>query len=124
MNDAQASARIRLQRISFKAFIAINIEEKEMKVTVRFTAQLSEITKINQTIVDLDDGSHLSDLFQVLASKYGKTLIESTRISEMGAIDSWFSVVVDGKAMSAIPQSNIPLKEGSVIVLLAAVGGG
>jgi len=95
-----------------------------MKVTVKFTAQLSEITKTNQIIVDLDEGSHLSDLLEVLAAQYGQNLIESIYMSEMGPIDSWVSVIIDGKAMSPMPQSNIPLKEGSVIVLLAAAGGG
>jgi hypothetical protein len=72
----------------------------------------------------LDEGSHLSNLLEVLAVQYGQKLIESICMSETGPIDSWFSVIIDGKAMSAMPQSNILLKEGSVIVLLAAAGGG
>ena len=105
-------------------FIAINIEEKEMKVTVKFTAHLREITETNHIIVDLDEGSRLSDLLEALAAQYGQRLIESIYMSEMGPIDSWASVIVDGQAMSPMPQSNAQLKEGSVVVLLAAAGGG
>jgi molybdopterin converting factor small subunit len=107
-----------------KDFIAIDLEEKGMKVTVKFTEHLREVTKTNQIIIDLDEGSHLSDLLEVLAAQYGQRFIKLVYTSEMGPIDSWASVIVDGQAMSPTPQLDVQLKEGSVVVLLAAAGGG
>ena len=97
-----------------------------MKVTVKFTPYMSVLTGTNQTAIDLDESAHLSDLLKVLATRYGEGFIDLLYTSELGPIDVWASVIVDGQAvpLPLIPKSDVKLKEGSVAVLMAAVGGG
>ena len=95
-----------------------------LKVTVKFTQKISKLTNTDQIIVELSENAHLNDLLRLLTARYGKELVDLLYSSEMSPIDTWASVIVDGKIMSLDPVSNIPLKEGSLVVLLSAVSGG
>lgn len=97
-----------------------------MIVIVKFTPNIRVLTKTAQTKIDLDENAHLSSLLQVLATQYGEELIDNIYASNLDSIDAWSAVIVDGKAVSLplTPHSDVKLKEGSVVVLMNAVGGG
>jgi molybdopterin converting factor small subunit len=97
-----------------------------MKVTVKFTPSIRVLTKTTQTTIDLDENANLSSLLQALATRYGEGLIDNIYASNLDSIDAWSAVIVDGKAvpLPLTPHSDVKLKEGSVIVLMNAVGGG
>ncbi|MEM2093928.1 MAG: hypothetical protein QXI32_01365 [Candidatus Bathyarchaeia archaeon] len=95
-----------------------------MKVTVKFTQNIRALTQTDQTVFELREGAHLSDLLQVLIARYGEKLAELLYTSEQSPIDTWPSVIVDGKAMTLDPVTNVTLKEGSLVVLLSAGSGG
>lgn len=95
-----------------------------MRVTVKFTASLRTLTKTDQIFVELSDGAHLHDLIQLLIERYGESLASSMFKSSMGPIDTWSSIIVDGRVFSLDPVPDVVLKDGSLVVLLAAVSGG
>jgi sulfur carrier protein ThiS len=97
-----------------------------MRVTVKFTPNIRVLTKTAQTTIDLDENAQLSSLLQALTTQYGKFLIDNLYASNLDSIDAWSAVIVDGKAvpLPLTPHSDVKLKEGSVVVLMNAVGGG
>ena len=97
-----------------------------MRVTVKFTPNIRVLTNTAQTTINLEENAHLSFLLQALATKYGDGLIDNIYASNLDSIDAWSAVIVDGKAVSLplTPHSDVKLKEGSVVVLMNAVGGG
>ncbi len=97
-----------------------------MKVTVKFTPNMRLLTQTAQITLTLEADTPLSSLLEVLASKYGEELINRIYASNLDSIDAWSAVVVDGKAvpLPVTPHSDVQLKDGSVIVLMNAVGGG
>jgi molybdopterin converting factor small subunit len=97
-----------------------------MIVTVKFTPNVRILTKTAQTTIDLGENARLSSLLQALATQYGERLIDNLYASNLDSIDAWAAVIVDGKAvpLPLTPQSDVKLQEGSVVVLMNAVGGG
>jgi molybdopterin converting factor small subunit len=95
-----------------------------MKVLVKFTAHIRVLTGADQIVVDLDESSCLSDLLGALIERYGDGLNDLLYASELSPIDTWATVVIDGQAMRLTSKSDIKLKEGSTVVLLAPVSGG
>ena len=97
-----------------------------MKATVKFPPNIRIPTGTDQTVIDLDEGAHLSDILEVLATRYGEGLINSIYTPELDSLDIWASVIVDGQPvpLPLTPKSDVKLKEGSVIVLIAPVSGG
>lgn len=97
-----------------------------MKVLVKFTLNIRSLTKTGQAIVELDKSAHLSDLLSVLATQYGDELISLLYLSEQETIDVWASIIVDGTSvpLPLIPQSDVTLREGSVVVIMSPVSGG
>ena len=97
-----------------------------MKVRVKFTPTMRSLTKTDHTCVELDERAHLSDLLNVLAARYGDELIARLYLSEQGTTDVWASTIVDGTAVPLPPilQSDVALREGSVVVIMSPVSGG
>ncbi|MDQ1278824.1 MAG: hypothetical protein QG670_84 [Thermoproteota archaeon] len=95
-----------------------------MKVTVRFTANIRTLTKVDQIVVELDHGAYLRELLHLLVERYGESLASLMFKSGMGPIDTWTSILVDGRVFSLDPVPDIVLNDGSLVVLLAAVSGG
>ena len=97
-----------------------------MKVTVKFTPYLRVQTKTSQTIVDLDEDARVSDLLELLTARYGRGLKDLVYSTEQDSVDVWPVLVVDGQAvpLPPLPESDVKLKEGSVVVLMSPFGGG
>ena len=97
-----------------------------MKVRVRFTSQISVLTKTDHTDIDLDQNARLTDLLRVLNTRYGEGFLDLVYTSEQGSVDVWASVIVDGQVvpLPVMPMTDVKLKEGSVVVFMAPVGGG
>ena len=93
-----------------------------MKVTVKFTQGILALTGKDQTVINLRENAHLSDLLEVLTMQYGKGLMDLIYASELEPIDTWASIIVDGKVMSL--DSDVMLKEDSIVVFLVAASGG
>jgi len=100
--------------------------QKSMKVTVKFTPYFRAQTRTEQTVVHLNEGAQVNDLLRVLTAQYGEGLRDLVYAANQDSIDVWASVIIDGKALPLplAPESNIKLKEGSVVILLAPVAGG
>ena len=97
-----------------------------MKITVKFTPYMSTLTKTDQTVVELDENAHLSDLLKILTARYGEALMNLLFVSELSSIDVWPSIIVEGQVVSLplVPSFDVGLKDGSVIVLFAPASGG
>jgi sulfur carrier protein ThiS len=97
-----------------------------MMVTIKFTPNIRILTKTAQTTMDLGENARLSSLLQALATQYGERLIDKLYASNLDSIDAWSAVIVDGKAvpLPLTAHSDVKLKEGSLVVLMNAVGGG
>ena len=98
-----------------------------MNVTVTFSPYLISLTKTQQIVLNLEEGSCLKDLLEVLVTLYGKGIIERLFTPTLGPAEPTevtTSVIVDGLIMPLKPESNIKLKEGSKVNLIAPVAGG
>jgi len=97
-----------------------------MKVTVKFTPYLRVQTKTSQTVVDLDEDGRVSDLLELLTARHGRGLKDLVYSTEQDSVDVWPVLVVDGQAvpLPPVPESDVKLKEGSVVVLMSPFGGG
>jgi len=97
-----------------------------MKVRVRFTLQISSLTKTDHTDIDLDQDARLTDLLRVLNARYGEAFLDLVCTSGQGSVDVWASAIVDGQVvpLPEMPMTDVKLKEGSVVVFMAPVGGG
>ena len=97
-----------------------------MKVTVKFTPYLRVQTKTSQTVVDVDEDARVSDLLELLTARYGRGLKDLVYSAEQGSGNVWPVLVVDGQAipLPPVPESDVKLKEGSVVVLMSPFGGG
>jgi sulfur carrier protein ThiS len=97
-----------------------------MRVTVKFTPNMRLLTKTAQTTIELEENARLSSLLAALAAQYSEELIDKIYASTLDSIDAWSAVIVDGKAvpLPLTPHSDVQLTEGSVVVLMNAVGGG
>lgn len=97
-----------------------------MRVTVKFTPSMRSLTKTAQITLTLEVNTCLSSLLEALAARYGEALINRIYVSNLDSIDAWSAVIVDGKAvpLPLTPRSDVQLKDGSVVVLMNAVGGG
>ena len=95
-----------------------------MKVVVKFTPPIRSITKEDKTTIILDENAEVKDLLEALKAQYGEGLIDLIYSSDMGPHESWTSIMVDGRMLPLTHRPDVKLKDGSVVVLLAAVGGG
>ena len=97
-----------------------------MKVTVKFTPNMRLLSKTAQITLTLEANTRLSGLLRALATRYGEELINRIYASNLDSIDAWSAVIVDGKAvpLPVTSHSDVQLKDGSVVVLMNAVGGG
>jgi len=97
-----------------------------MKVTVKFTPEMSRLTKTDQAVVDLDENAHLSDLLKVLVIRYGESLTNLLYMPEHDSIEVWPSLIVQGLVISLplTPNSDVKIKDGSLVVLMTPATGG
>ena len=113
---------------TFRKFKRVPMPPKRgsMKVTVKFAPYISVLTKTDHITIDLDENARLSDLLKVLTMRYGEALMDLLYTSELSPLDVWASVMVESQVvpLPLIPESDVKLKEGSVVVLMAPVSGG
>ena len=95
-----------------------------MEVTVRFFPYLSSITGTRELGVDLDEGAGLMDLMEKLSEMFGSSFVEALYVAELGPVDPYTSVIVDGKAVLLTERSDTELHEGSTVAFLPPLGGG
>lgn len=95
-----------------------------MKVTVRFFLYVSRITNTGELEVDLDEGAGLRDLLGRLSERFGPGFVEALYVSELGVVDPYTSVIVNGKAVLLTERTDVELQEGSIVAFLPPLGGG
>jgi sulfur carrier protein ThiS len=95
-----------------------------MRIRVKFTPPIHSITNQDETSITLDENAKVKDLLEALKTQYGEKIIDLLYSSDMGPHESWTSIIVDGQTLPLTHRSDVKLKDGSVVVLLAAIGGG
>ena len=97
-----------------------------MKVLVRFTVNLRSLTKTDRALVELEERARLSDLLEALTTRYGDKFIARLYLAEQETTDVWSSTIVDGTVvpLPLVPQTDVPLRDGSVVVIMSPVSGG
>ena len=98
-----------------------------MKVIVKFSPYISSLTKTKQTVVNIKEGSSLRDLFKVLVNSYGKSVIEriyKPKLGQAEPTETIASIIIDRQVILLKNESDVKLKEGSIITLITPVGGG
>jgi molybdopterin converting factor small subunit len=96
-----------------------------MKILVRFFSSLSKITKTSEMEISLPNDANLKDLLCELSKRFGLTFNEALYESDLGSIDPYTSVIIDGKPVILSEHNDLyKLKENTVVVFLSPTGGG
>ena len=93
-----------------------------MKLRVKYTAQLRAAIQRNEEVVELPDGSALSELLIELGQRHESG--RSHLMSESGQIRGSLMVVVNELAVSPGDAAAIRLNDDDVVLLLPPIAGG
>ncbi|MEM4311873.1 MAG: MoaD/ThiS family protein [Nitrososphaerales archaeon] len=89
-----------------------------MRIKVKYLSRANDITKKHYEEVDLPDNSTLKDLANILIERYGKDFKDYLYDDSERLVPLIF---INKKSVNDL---NYPIKEGSEIVFMAAIGGG
>ncbi len=92
-----------------------------MKVNVEYTAQLRKIIGDGGEIVEVGEGTSLSEVVSIIAEKYGDRL-QDVLFDKEGTLQP--SVLVSVNDAQADPLVNEPLHDGDRISFMSPMAGG
>lgn len=94
-----------------------------MKVKVRYFAQLREITGKREDLVELEEGTSIGRLLEILSNKYGEKFREYIYgLGEFEGISLNF--LLNGRNISLGAMFETKLQDGDVLSILPPVAGG
>jgi MoaD family protein len=95
-----------------------------MKVKVRPFGALNSIAGLKEVEVELPDGATVNTLLDDLLARFGDSFRKYVYNKTTGRPKSYLHFLVDGKAISSGEGFDTRLKDGQILAIVAAVGGG
>ncbi|KYH38849.1 MAG: molybdenum biosynthesis protein MoaD [Candidatus Hecatellales archaeon B24] len=96
--------------------------EEYVKVKVEFFTTLRDITGKREEVVRLPPKATVGELLDSLSRRYGPKFVEY--VFEKGEVRPNLIVMVDGKSIALMGGLKAPLKDGNIVAILPAFGGG
>jgi molybdopterin synthase sulfur carrier subunit len=94
-----------------------------MKVHVKYYAMVRNATGKKEETIELDNGSKVRDLLNIIVNRYGEALRRYLYSGEAQRIDYLMITVNDVNTMSLNKHDTI-LHDGDTVMLLPPIGGG
>jgi len=95
-----------------------------MRVKVLYFGVLRSKTGKNSEKYEITEGSSLSDLLEMLSSKYGRSLRDIFKANEKTQLDPSIIATVNGASKDLSQAENIKLKDGDTVALMSLISGG
>jgi len=95
-----------------------------MKVKVLYLGVLRSKIGKNSEEYEMAKESSLSDLLEILSSKYGKSLREIFKANEKTILDPSIIATVNGVSKDMSQAKNVRLKDGDTVALMSLISGG
>lgn len=89
-----------------------------MKIRVELVGQLRDIIGSDKTLVEVEEGSTICDLFRKMVEKYGRKLEERFFTTIAGGISEDVTIVLNGRAIPVEEASSTALNETDILVLM------
>ncbi len=95
-----------------------------MRVKVLYLGVLRSKTGRNSEECEVSEGSSLSDLLEMLSSKYGRSLKDIFKANEKTKLDPTIIATVNGASKDLSQARNVKLKDGDTVALMSLISGG
>jgi MoaD family protein len=97
-----------------------------VKASVRFFAALRELVGKKEESFTFPDGEEVTveNLLKRLAELYGKDFVEYVYDRKTGEIQSYLTLLVNGRSITTLDRLKTKLTNGDVLAILPPVGGG
>lgn len=95
-----------------------------ISVKVKAILDLAEVFGGREQIISLSDGSQVSNLLDILESKYGKFFTEIMYKDENQELSSVYVLMLNGRNIAFLDGLQSVLNDGDELFFLSPVGGG
>lgn len=95
-----------------------------MKIKVRYFTTLRELSGTKEEELEIEDGSSLAQLIEKVSLKYGGEAFNYLHDKTTGRIDSSIKFLVNGMDLRRLQGFETRLKEGDIVAVIPAIGGG
>lgn len=89
-----------------------------MKIRVELVGQLRDIVGSDKTLVEVEEGSTICDLFRKMVEKYGRKLEERFFTTIARGISEDVTIVLNGRVIPVEEASSTALNETDILVLM------
>ncbi|HIE18637.1 TPA: MoaD/ThiS family protein [Candidatus Bathyarchaeota archaeon] len=95
-----------------------------MKIKVLYLGVLRSKIGKNSEEYEIPNESSLSDLLEILSSKYGKSLRDIFKANEKSKLDPSIIATVNGVSRDISQAENVKLEDGDTVALMSLISGG
>ena len=95
-----------------------------MKIRVRYFTTLQELARTREEELEVEEGINLAKLIEKISSKYGQEAFNYLHDKTTGKIDPTLKFLVNGVDLRRLQGFETRLKEGDIIAIIPAIGGG
>ena len=97
-----------------------------LKVSVRFFAALRELVGKKVELLEFSDGEEVTieKALKRLTEFYGKDFVEYVFDGKTGEIQSYLTLLVNGRSITTLEGLKTKLMDGDILAILPPVGGG
>jgi len=95
-----------------------------LKIKVRYFTTLQELARTREEELEVEEGVNLAKLIEKISSKYGQEASNYLYDKTTGKIDPTLRFLVDGVDFRRLQGFETRLKEGDIIAIVPAIGGG
>jgi len=95
-----------------------------LKVKVRYFTTLRELAGAKEEELEIEDRSSLAQLIEMVSLKYGEEAFNYLHDKITGRIDPSLKFLVNGVDVRRLQGFETRLKEGDIVAVIPAIGGG
>lgn len=101
-----------------------NVKDNQafIKTTVRFFALFKEITKKKEIEIEIEKGTTIFQLLEVLITQYNP--LRERIFDEKNELREWIQILRNGRSIKFLNGLETTLKAGDIIALFPPVAGG
>jgi len=97
-------------------------ENDMVKVKVKYFTTLRELAGTSEEELALKEGARLSDLIEIVASKYGREAQDYLYVK--GEVDPSIYFLINGKDSRTLSGLKTKLKNEDIVAIIPPIGGG